>query len=267
MDETIAKLFAKMFIARPDIKAIQRPNGEYNPINTKITKQDLLDHLTGKTTYGHYMLNTDSQCKLLAFDIDLEPTGLVPAVLNPEGWWDGFTLANPREIWLDRSKKLERDFLKYQLRSIAEKLVRITQDILEVPVAVAYTGAKGLHVYAFTGLMDAKDVRYAADIVIAEHGKLEPYRGNHFFKHKLEHREDGTQDPYLSYDQLAVEVFPKQTDMSNKSHGNLMRLPLGRNLKNAKDPTFFLDLRSDFGASCFTPRDPVEVLNLSNPWA
>jgi hypothetical protein len=187
--------------------------------------------------------------------------------LRDNGWWDGFVLGNPREIWLDRRYKLQRAFLKYQLRCMALKLARVVSDILEIPLAVAYTGSKGLHVYGFTGLMHAADVRYAADIVIAEYGKLEPYRGNHFFRHKAEINERGITDPYLSYDQLAVEVFPKQTDMSNKTHGNLMRLPLGKNLKNPSDPCFFLDLRSNFGENCFTPRDPVEVLTISDPWA
>lgn len=265
--DSVVKLFASKFIARHDIKAIQRRNGDYNPVNSKITRQDLLDHLAGTYTYGHYLLNTNSQCKLLAFDIDLEPTGLLPTIIAENGWWANFVPGNPREVWRTRSNQVERAFLKYQLRSLAEKLARLVRDLLEVPCAIAYTGTKGLHVYGFTGLMDAKDVRYAAEIVIEEYGKLEPYRGNHFFRHKLEIDERRAQDPYLSYDQLAVEVFPKQTDMSNKTHGNLMRLPLGRNLKNPKDPTFFLDLRSNFGENCFSPRDPVEVLNLHDPWA
>jgi hypothetical protein len=198
LDENIAKLFASKFIARHDIKAIQRANGEYNPVNSKITKTDLLDHLSGRHTYGHYLLSPEGECKVLVFDIDLVgsnrvPTGLVPTTMDDMGKFDNFVPMNCREVWRDRSRKVERAFLKVQLRSVANQLTRLITDVLEIPAAVAYTGAKGLHVYGFTGRMPARDVRYAGEIVIAEHGKLEPDLGNHSFKFKKEYDEWGNQ--------------------------------------------------------------------------
>lgn len=284
-DRAIARLFAEKFIARKDIMAIQRSNGEYNPATDStgspigFTMQTLLDHVHGVKTYGHYLLNTDDQCKLFVFDIDLNKPDpripdekfYLPTERTELGEYFAFEEANPREVWLDRSRRIEREFMKGQLRHMAGLLAAQVSRLLEIPVAVAYTGSKGVHVYGFTGLLPAIDVRDGAQLVLDSMGIFEPARGNHFYKHKSVLMEDTDHryviDSELSFSCLTVEVFPKQVTLDRKTHGNLCRLPLGRNLKNPKDPTFFLDLRASAGEGAFTPRNPIEALTAKDYWA
>lgn len=265
----IANLFAKMFIARPDIKAIQRSNGDYNPVPSRFTKADLLDHQNGLHTYGHYLLSEKNECKLLVFDLDLDKTDpkhpeitySLPASKDADGIWTDWYNGDPRNVWLDRSKAIERDFLKFELRMAAHSICKAIQDELGIPMTVTYTGAKGVHVYGFTGLMAASAVREAADIVI-ESLCLVPEKGNNFFKFS---QNNEIETPTTTA--ITAEIFPKQTTLDGKTHGNLVRLPLGVNLKNPKDPTFFMDMRTDFGEGCFTPRDAIEALTTKNIWA
>lgn len=273
----IAKLFASKFIARSDIKAIQRNNGDYNPVGSPFTMADMLAHIEGQQTYGHYLLNTDNKCKLFVFDIDLDKPDTdkdgnvtvpryVPSEVDADGWWTNFVPGNPREIWLDRSRILERNYFKFLLRQMAGKLAKTIHEQLEIQTAVAYTGAKGVHVYGFTGLMDAKDVRDGAQIILDELDLFVPVRGQHFVKHK-DVEVNGKTDYMGSLHGLTVEIFPKQVTLDGKSHGNLCRLPLGRNKKNPKDPTFFMDLRGNFGEQGFMVRDPLDALTTTDQWA
>lgn len=282
MSKDLAKLYAKLFIARSDVKAQQRPSGEYNPTVERdpsgavtkshgFTMDDLLAHIAGERTYGHYLLNADNQCKFFAFDIDLDelnpdkpnPELRLPQNQTPEGIWSNFALADPRATWLDRSKVPARNLLKHEMRILANMLARTIHEEFEMQTAVAYTGAKGIHVYGFTGLMPAVDVRAGAEYVLQKLGCFEPYLGNNFFKHKLQ-SDDGRE----WYDNFArcftVEVFPKQTEVKTGGYGNLMRLPLGRNLKNPKDPTFFVDMRTEL--TDLRPRDAMEALTTKDQW-
>jgi hypothetical protein len=87
-------------------------------------------------------------------------------------------------------------------------------------------------------------VRDAALGVLESFGdRFQPTRGSNFF------RVDG----YV----IDVEVFPKQSDLDGKDLGNLMRLPLGTNLKTG-DKGRFLKLRQ--GAEQFTPMAAQAVL-------
>lgn len=279
MSKDLARLFASKFIARPDVKAIQESNGDYRPTVERerstgkigkmygFTMRDLLDHIEGVRTYGHYMLNLDSECKLFAFDIDIDESGVVPFAVSPEGEWSDFrAVPDLRSLWTQRDQQLLRTFLKHRMRELAHKLAKTINEEFDIPTAVTYTGAKGLHVYGFTGLLPAIQVREGAELVLKATGAFEPFRGINFWRHKELVHPDGTPDLVNSYSQFSIEVFPKQTSVEPGGFGNLMRLPLGRNLKNPKDPTFFLDLRANFGTGAFTPRDPVEALTVNNPW-
>lgn len=274
---TIAKLFAEKFIARPGVKAIQRANGDYNPIDSKFTMPDLLAHIRGEQTYGHYLLNETNQCKLFVFDIDLDKWDKihpenneylrVPTAVDSDGVWHNFMPCDPREIWLDRSAAVARQYLKYQLRMTAQILAEAVTKQLEIPVAATYTGSKGLHVYGFTGLMPASDVREGAQLIIDSLSRFTQHRGNNFFKHKLVHLDDPSRDETESYQCLTLEVFPKQVELDGGGYGNLCRLPLGVNKKNPKDPTFFLDFRTDFGLGAIHPRDAVDALTCKSYWS
>lgn len=253
----LANLLAKKFIARPDVKAIQTSHG-YMPVCDRRTeeripwsRQDLLDHLAKSKTYGHYLLSTDSQVKLFAFDVDLEKVGKWDVDFpngNPE---DTFRMEQfaPREAWLDRAHPA-RSYMKLQFREVAHALGKTIESELDIPWAAAYSGGKGIHVYGFTGLMPASDARDGALIVLDALG-YKPSRGDNFFKHE-------------EYENLSIETFPKQGSLDGKDLGNLMRLPLGRNLKAPSEPTFFMDMTAPMGT--LAPLDPVYALTTTSQW-
>lgn len=264
-DESTAlqNLIAKLFIARTDVKAIQASTGAYYPhvsnpgqtppVYIPWSREAIQQHLAGQATYGHYLLNQSSEAKLFAFDIDLDTSGELPTmsfddVLDETDAIDfeqSFVQNNPREVWHDRSH-ISRSYIKYVLKSLAGHLYGAVRDI-GLPAAVAYTGNKGLHVYGFTGKMPADAVREAA-LLAAENLDLREFRGHAFYKAY----------DLPEWDILTVEIFPKQDTIQEDGFGNLMRLPLGRNLKTT-DPTFFLDMEHKPLVD-FAPTSALEVL-------
>jgi hypothetical protein len=270
VSDELANLFAKRYIARKDVLAVQHRDGSWAPIRRSWTRADLLAHIEGTSTFGHYLLDTDSTCKLFAFDIDLEKNspagvtnpfkGTLPQVpMDPENidaWEQSFVEGDAREAWRDRAHP-GRDWMKLQFRSIAHKLVATIEKELAIPTAVAYSGAKGIHVYGFTGLVSADDAREGALIVLEMLGDWKPSRGINFFRCE-------NVDPVTGYPNLSIEVFPKQGSLDGKDLGNLMRLPLGRNLK-APDPTFFIDMRAPMNE--FRPVDPAWALTTDSQFS
>jgi hypothetical protein len=279
MSKDLAKLFASRFIQRPDIKAVQlerntktlkqgdwfpdakidpekRPNSPHLPHGFNM--DHLLAHIGGERTYGHYMLNKENKCKLFAFDIDLidKPEGNYVNNFAPDGETDYMEQVvegqNPRELWHDRRAIEARNWYKYQLKHTAHILAAKVRE-LDIDCAVAYSGSKGVHVYGFTGSLPASEVREAALLVLDMVDEFELSKGQHFWKHK-------NMDPFMGFgSNIEIEVFPKQDKLDGKSHGNLMRLPLGKNWKNPKDPTFFLDMTAPLGS--FVPHpDPLKLL-------
>jgi len=271
----LANAVAKRFIARPDVKAKQYPDGEYKPhrLDQKISESTIpwsrdavLEHLAMSATYGHYFLDTDSTAKLFAFDIDLETECRMP---DSEGfgheppwgteeefreWEANWPTRNPRYVWRLRNDPA-RNWLKTQFRAVAGQLANHIHRDIGVDCAVAYSGHKGIHVYGFTGRLPATDVVDAAQIVLDNMGGWQLQSGR-ASTHKHE-----------SYPHLAVEVYPKQTELSGGGFGNLMRLPLGKNLKSPGDPTFFVDLNAPLTE--LKPIDPLWALTTgaSNPWS
>lgn len=259
VSDAIANLFASRFIARPDVKAVQHPDGSWSPhTNTgkrdgerlPWTRSDLVAHLESRATYGHYLLAADSTCKLFAFDVDLEKSD--PDKDIWQVWEDdngnAYTM-DGRQAWADRAHP-GRPYMKLQFKEIAHKLLRGITETLGVPCAAAYSGGKGIHVYGFTGRMAAQDARDGAEIVLEAVGGFSATRGVNFYQHER-------------YPNLSIEIFPKQTSLDGKDLGNLMRLPLGRNLKS-KDPTFFIDMTSPMAV--MQPLDPEWALGEGNPW-
>lgn len=279
-DHAVADLLAKNFIARRDVKAVQHKDGswaphrEYNPASGKHDGQyipwgrtDLNTHLDRTNTFGHYLLDTNANVKLFAFDIDLEqynPKNPECKFYYPSGWgkdpldepgpsYNPIEF-DPRTDWQNRAHP-SREWLKYQLKTAAHELLAVIDKELQLPCAAAYSGGKGVHVYAFTGLLPAGEAIEGANIVLDILGKYEASRGNNFFK-------DTNQDHMQGLQNLCIEVFPKQTSIAEDGLGNLMRLPLGRNLKS-NDPTFFLDMTAPLGV--MAPVDPIHALK-GNPW-
>lgn len=284
MTTELATLLAKKFIARRDVKAQQNSRGFYTPVVRKIsdteqerlpwTMADLEDHIAGRQTFGHYLVDQDDNCKLFAFDIDLNKNlvdnqgnvlwqGSYP---EPQHFGDHVDFKgtiqrfDPRESWLDRAHPA-RDWMKYQFHMVAHLLCSTIQKELDIPCAVAYSGAKGIHVYGFTGLIPAAEARMGAEIVLdalADRGNpVELLKGKHFFKF-------ANNDPIEGYPNISIEVFPKQDTLDGKDLGNLMRLPLGRNLKSP-DPTFFVDM-AGAPLTSLSPVDPMHALTASSPF-
>lgn len=301
MSKELAKLLAKRFIQRPDTKAIQldrnggglsvgdwfpdtridpvkRPNSPHLPRGFNMPH--LLAHLNGERTYGHYLLDDDDNCKLFAFDIDLEKAGTWVQQPNwteadpfttaqaEEEWFQnncvkhvvaGTGVPNMRDLWMDRSRAAApaRTWMKFQMKQLAHMVASKVVE-LDIPCAVAYSGSKGVHVYGFTGVLPAQEVREAAMLVLDMIDEFEPMRGKNFFQHKND-------DPIHGFKNFSIEVFPKQGSLEGKSLGNLMRLPLGKNWKNPKDPTFFVDMTTSLAD--FKPHsDPVKLLEGGNPF-
>jgi hypothetical protein len=284
----LAKLFAKLFIARPDVKAIQNEQGEYRPLrDNPFTMADLLDHIEGRKTYGHYMLNPAGHVKFFCFDVDLLPAAKpeqsprpkrrIPSMRSPLGVYQGWREANPRDIWMSRQPGAARDFLKGQMNAMAGMLTYRIKKELDIPAFASYSGSKGVHVYGITGKTTAALARQGAQLVLEsmkEDGKIgywELSRGNNFYSYvRPGIVSDGGHaaqiDPDMNYEQFSLEVYPKQDNLDGKDLGNLLRLPLGVNLKSPKrDKGFFLDLKPPI--SQLRPvADPVELLTNFNPW-
>lgn len=273
LTDAAANLIAKLFIQRRDVKAIQYSNGawsphcEWSPTTGKHDgpripwrRPDLNDHLSGTRSYGHYLLDLENKCKLFAFDVDLEKndpsTNFRGSYLTSDEENPQIEFCDVREAWRDRSHP-GRPWFKLQFKQMAHMLARTIREELDLPCAVAYSGNKGIHVYAFTGSIAADEAREGAQIVLDTLGCFKPKRGQHFFKHENE-------DPVEGFPNLSIEVFPKQINLDGKDLGNLMRLPLGRNLKSPKDPTFFVDMTSPLAV--MQPVDPIWALTTADPW-
>jgi hypothetical protein len=268
----LVRLFASKLIARPDVKAIQNADGSYMPTrgrdgaNIGFKAADIAAHLAGTQTYGHYLLNTDDTTKLFCFDLDLRGTKLIDGVetldgclptlgLEPGGVASAFQPGNPRVVWANR-KDPRRNYLKYCMRVCGHMLAERIFSELDIPVAVAYSGSKGIHVYGLTGRIPAADAREGAQIVLDSMGIFELERGDSLYRVA-----GGENDnPFRNF---TVEVYPKQSSLKDKDLGNLLRLPLGRNTKS-KDPTFFVDMTS--ALVDLKPVDPVWALTTTNPW-
>lgn len=259
----IAKLFAEKFIARADVKAFQQADGTYRPDRSPITMRDLLDHLEGKHTLGHYMVKPDDTVKLFAFDIDLNKDGFLPGSYSDVVMFDDWQEGNPREEWRTRKPGPARNYLKFGMHYLAHGLASAIQDELQIPAAVAYSGSKGLHVYGFTGPTSAELARKGAGIVLESIGKWKLFRGRNFFKY--DDPNFAPDDYEWQFKQFSVEIYPKQDTLEDKDLGNLMRLPLGRNLRSPKDPTFFVDLRC--AMSELESRPALDALNATNAFA
>lgn len=209
------------------------------------------------------MLDLDDNVKLFAFDIDLNENADSDKMYPFQGYYTpleddlgSIYEFDPRHAWMDRANP-SRPVMKYQFKTLATKLMaRITEE-LEISCAAAYSGGKGIHVYGFTGLIPAADAREGAAMVLESLGGWEPLRGDNFF------RPTDWQSPTTDYRNFTIEIFPKQDSLAGKDLGNLMRLPLGRNLKNPKDPTFFIDMTSPMGRMVLI--DPIHALTES-PW-
>lgn len=253
-DETrLAKALGRRFIQRHDVKAVQYDRGwtpvvvsRDDPTRLPWAMDDLVTHIRGKRTFGHYMVGTDDQCKLFAFDIDLSKS----ATMSGE---DGEPVdVNPREVWIKEQPASIHADLRLQLRAMAEGLAVRARRLLDIPVAVASSGGKGLHVYGFTGSQPAEVCRMAAKEILEDFGVFEPIRGDNFWRHTE------------NYAAMTIEIFPKQGSIEGKDLGNLMGLPLGIHQRTGRQK-FFLSMKNGYGDP-WQPMDPMAALSGETPW-
>lgn len=277
-DEVVMQL-AKKFIARSDVKALQHYDRDqkviYSPTETGFEFEDLEAHLAGTKTYGHYLLNQDDTCKLITFDVDLKDHGLLPAGYDENGIPTGFEDTeqtrpmNKKALideWHDRESP-HRNWHKFLMCQFARELSEAIGTVLQLQTATAYSGNKGFHVYGFMSEpTPAADVRMGAGMAIEALNFFVPLKGNISVHFSYDDYLDAGNPPSLlaqAFENFSVEIFPKQDSLEGKGFGNLVRLPLGTNLKNPDDPTFFFDVLRipiEMG-NCFTPVDPEWALS------
>lgn len=248
----IAKLLAGRLIERRDVKAVQQKDGAYHPDHEPFTLADLIAHVEGKRTYGHYVVSKESTCRMICFDVDLVPGRRLeapfpepnPPIYYHDGWPDQVEIW-PRDEWTNNGP--HKVDLACQLRVLTQGLAERIRELLDVPAMVAYSGSKGMHAY---GILEpgtpAADARELAMMVLDTIGEFEPERGKNFFRHKR------------AFTALSIEVFPKQTEIRpDGGLGNLIRLPLGINQKSGR-AGFFLDLGLPMNK--FAADDPLVAL-------
>lgn len=292
---SLTGLVAQRFIARSNAYALQKGFGGYVPArekdnedgthgaNFRMSGKLIEQHIAGEITMGHYMVNESGNAKLFALDIDLrdangkwiptpsakdfesaeklfgdDPEKLEEAIAHlrkPQG-------GNPRELWQDK-KHPARPYYLRQMKAVADEFSQRIWDEFngEIPVACAYSGFKGIHVYGFTGMAPAADIRALGQAVIESFDRYRPQKGGNFWLDKEE-------DPEKGFRNFEIELFPKQDAVREDGYGNLMRLPMGVNKKAPKGRAFFIDQRP--GVADIKPRnmaDTIELLESGNPWA
>lgn len=226
----VATELARRFISRRDVKAVQQADGSYRPDRSPWKMSALCAHLRGEVSLGHYLVDAEGQTKLVAFDLDLEK----------EGSYQGEAI-RPREVW-DAAPTEAKQALARELRCLAEGLACHLVRGAEIPVAIAHSGGKGLHVYGFTGPLPAADARAIAITLLEGLRHYRRVRGDAFWKHEW------------AYPNVGIEVFPKQDQVrQGDGLGNLMRLPLGIHRRTGR-PGFFLR------AGCWKAEDPLTAL-------
>lgn len=273
--EALAQAIAKRFIQRKDVKAIQVGDGGYRPVREPWKMGDLRAHVAGEQTFGHYTCDTEGLTKLIVFDCDLDEVGnwverptneRLAEITSDTEFMDSLVVhqALPRKDWHNR-RHPGRPWFKYQMRVIADTLTSSIQNNYGMDCVTAYSGNKGVHVYAFfPEPVEARVARKVSLLILEGAGKLispdhgfERFKGENFFKH-------AETDPYYNLRNFTVEVFPKQDEV--KDLGNLVRLPTGKNLKNPADPCFFVDQR--LAQTELKPHPfPAHLLQSGDPFA
>jgi hypothetical protein len=235
--DDLATLLDDRFVERRDAVLRQDPDGAYRCERRPMTIGDLRAHVAGTASIGHYMIGPDDRCRLFAYDIDL-----VDHVT------DDFGDYSPRR---ELSNLEHREHLVGDLVIVAEGLGRrIRRLYSDLHVAAAFSGNKGVHVYAFTGSESAEVVREVALDVLEDYGFASTKGKRNFWSH-------------AGFPTLEIEANPKQTTVGH-GFGNGMRLPLGRNFKGGD--SFFLRLGTPPRGE-FHRMDPRDALTGRLPWA
>ena len=148
----------------------------------------------------------------------------------------------------------------FQLRVLSRLIMRqlivaAVKQKIKVTPAMAFSGSKGIHVY---GWFDRG--RTKADIAIELGGLTLDTFQNLGIKFEAVGR-SATFRNECTFPAIDVEIYPKQRTVQDKQYGNLMRLPLGRNLKTNGQSIFLENLKFDGDEYRFLPMmDPLQAL-------
>lgn len=100
-------VFMDLFVNRADVFAEQQPDGSYFPVRSRLTADDVAEHLSGMASYGSYVIDPANQCvTYVCWDLDImdeeaadmlcslvEQMVRSPDILPPRpGAWDNCTL-------------------------------------------------------------------------------------------------------------------------------------------------------------------------------
>lgn len=271
MSQQLLDAIIGRFISRGDAFAHQQENGAWYPARNEDqelipwSRDYLQAHIDGTMSLGHYVINpANNTVRCITFDIDWlkaqdsegKNQGFLPVSYDDSGAPIEYEITDLREAWKDRAN-FHRSWMKCQMRMLSHKIASAMFEHLEIPVAVAYSGNKGLHVYGFTGPLDAAEARLAANLVMESLGTFALTRGSFEWR-------DTEGDLDKTYSNMTIEVFPKQDSVSGDGFGNLVALPLGVNRKNPEDPKFFVEMNSPM--NILQPVDPLWALTTNNPW-
>lgn len=240
--ETANKL-AKLFIARRDVKAIQR--GEWMCVKKPLETADFKTHLFEKSgCLGVYLLDKNSRVKFVAFDIDLTGSGpyfIINDMPETDEQYDAMAQryeqmaagemdldyrVGPWEATLHDPENEGYRWVRSHLRVLIESLCDKVESQLDLPAVPVITGG-GAHVLVpFGQKVEASDARAAA------HGVMEDFFGfqrssENFYTNAPDlNNKDEKHKPIG--ETITIEVFPKQDKLpSPDSFGNLIRLPFG----------------------------------------
>lgn len=162
---------------------------------------DIYAHLAGQKSFGHYLVSPENnKTRISALDIDADQESRDRAVAGDPDVW--------REII-------------YMAEGLAFRAKRLAWEAkIPITVMLSYGGGKGLHVIiVHAEEVDAGAARGFGEGILGSFQCFHLHRGDIFWKH----------DDF--YQDLTIEVFPKQTSVKKGQYGNLMRLPFGVNPK------------------------------------
>lgn len=244
----LATALGSMFVERRDVKAWQYPDGAYRPERERMILGDLKRHVAGDRTLGHYLVSPEGKVRVIAFDIDLKKARKEGA--DEQRRLLGCEEVDPRAIWAQADHP-DRGVLAVQLSTTAWAIARRAHALTDLHVAAATSGSKGLHVYVFTGTIEASAARSIGREILVSLG-LEPTRGDNFFAFPDEHM------------LVDVELFPKQDSVDGGGLGNLMKLPCGIHRKTSERTHF---IRFDGRFNEFTEMPAEDALGARIlPW-
>jgi hypothetical protein len=271
----LIKAIGTRFISRKDVKAEQGKDGAWHPVRVDprdtssatipFVMQDFVDHLQGTRTLGHYVVGTDDTAKFFCLDLDLDKEGFYMGPGNPESDPEDLAArvghaikAMPREIWAAGEPADAMEYYTVALRCLAEGLgLRAAKLIPGMHIAIANSGGKGLHVYGFMPSGEptpAGIVREMAEAVLMDiPNQFAKVKGDNFWKANTSG----------AYSNITIEVFPKQTALSEGGYGNLIRLPLGINRKTG-NRGYFVNCKS--GYNKLPEMDALRALTGDFPW-